>query len=82
MFFRTDRALAEDPAFPKNPHGFLMPVVTGAPSPLAMPIAAGTQEQIAAFFASDGITVIQPAPARFFEAPILLPLPEALNYIP
>jgi hypothetical protein len=82
IFFRTDRAVAEDPGFSKNPHGFMMPLLTGGPSPLAMAIAHGTQEQIASFFASDGMTVIQPEPARFFEVPIVLPLPEDLNYIP
>ncbi len=34
------------------------------------------------YFASDGTVVIHPEPARFFEVPIMLPLPEDLNFIP
>jgi hypothetical protein len=45
-------------------------------------IALGAQSQIAIFFASDGETIIDPDPARFFEVPIRGPLPEELNYIP
>jgi len=45
-------------------------------------IALGAQAQIARFFASEGMTIIHPDPARFFEVPIQGPLPEALNYIP
>ena len=30
----------------------------------------------------DGTIVIHPEPMRFFEAPIVLPLPEEPNYIP
>jgi hypothetical protein len=45
-------------------------------------IALGAQEQIATFLASDGKTIVHPEPARFFEVPIKLPLPEDLNYIP
>jgi len=48
---------------------------------LARLIARGAQEQIATFFASDGQEVIHPEPARFFEVPIVLPLPEGLNFI-
>ena len=44
-------------------------------------IARGAQEQVATFFATDGAVVIHPEPARFFEVPISLPLPEDLNYI-
>jgi hypothetical protein len=46
------------------------------------PIALGAQQQIATFFASDGTVVIHPEPAQFFEIPIMLPLPEELNFIP
>ena len=38
------------------------------------------QEQAAAFLASDGALFIPPQPARYFEFPIPLPLPEGLNY--
>ncbi|HKG79154.1 MAG TPA: hypothetical protein VKA78_07040 [Pyrinomonadaceae bacterium] len=45
-------------------------------------IALEAQRQVAIFFASDGALIIQPEPARFFEAPMSSPLPEGLNYIP
>jgi len=45
-------------------------------------ISLGAQRQVATFFASDGEEVTHPEPARFFEVPIVLPLPEDLNYIP
>jgi hypothetical protein len=32
--------------------------------------------------AEDGIVVIHPEPAQFFEVPIMLPLPEDINCIP
>jgi hypothetical protein len=34
------------------------------------------------FLASGGELIIHPEPARFFEVPVLLPLPEDLSYIP
>jgi hypothetical protein len=77
-FFRTDLAFAENPALPKNPHGFMV----GIGMPAYVSIALQSQEQIAVFFASDGTLVIHPEPARFFEVPIYSPLPEGLNYIP
>jgi hypothetical protein len=77
-FFRNDLAFAENPQLPKNPHGFM----TSTNILAARSIAVAAQGQIAAFFVSDGGEVIQPEPARFFEVPIVLPLPEALNYIP
>jgi hypothetical protein len=79
---RNDLAFAENAAVPKNPHGFLMPVSTGTPAPLVIAIARGIQEQTAVFFVSDGTIIIHPEPARFFEVPIVLPLPEDLHYIP
>ncbi len=75
--FRNDLAHA---AFgtSKNPHTFLTNV-TGAGAPFA--IAA--QQQIATFFASDGVTVIDPDGAGpYFETPVTLPLPEDLAFIP
>jgi hypothetical protein len=50
--------------------------------PVARSIALAAQGQIAAFFLSDGVQVIHPDPERFFEVPIVVPLPEALHYIP
>jgi hypothetical protein len=76
-FYRHDLAFAENPQLPTIPHGFL----TRLDIPAYQAIIRGAQEQIATFFATDGATVIHPEPARFFETPISLPLPESLNYI-
>jgi hypothetical protein len=78
-FFRNDLAFAENPAVPKNPHGFLT-AISGV-VPLAVEIALGAQQQIATFFASDGTAIIHPEPSRFFEMPFVGPLPERLNFI-
>src|SRR5262249_20872820 len=77
-FFRNDLAFAENPAVPKNPHRFMVNIHI----PAAVAIALGAQQQIATFFATGGTTVIHPEPARFFEVPIVGPLPEDLSYIP
>lgn len=78
-YFRNDLAFAANPAFPKNPHGF----ISGLASPVTAPIAIAAQTQIAVFFASDGATVIDPDGAGpLFETPIVPPLPEGLNFIP
>ena len=77
-YYRNDLAFAEDPAVPRNPHMFTS---IGA-NPLVAAIARGAQDQIAAFFASDGKEVIHPEPKRFFEVPLQGPLPEELNFIP
>jgi hypothetical protein len=76
-FYRHDLAFAENPLLPTNPHAFL----TRLDVPGFRAIIQGAQQQIATFFASDGVTVIHPEPARFFETPVSLPLPEGLNYI-
>jgi virulence factor lipase-like protein len=78
--YRHDLAFAESPTLRKNPHVF-MPSIDGADVAIR-PIALGAQEQIAVFLASDGLTIIHPEPARFFEVPVALPLPEDLNFIP
>jgi fermentation-respiration switch protein FrsA (DUF1100 family) len=76
-FFRNDLAFAANPATPKNPHTFLtrinVPAVAG--------FALAAQQQIAVFFASDGIIIADPGPP-FFEVPIVPPLPEDLAFIP
>ena len=78
-FFRNDLAVAANAAVPKNPHTFLTNIGGAATAPYA--IAA--QTQIATFFATNGATVIDPDGAGpFFETPIVLPLPEGLNYLP
>jgi pimeloyl-ACP methyl ester carboxylesterase len=79
-FYRHDLASAENPTIRKNPHVF-MPSRDGADVAIR-PIALGAQEQIAVFLATDGVTIVHPEPARFFEVPVNLPLPEDLVFIP
>lgn len=78
-FFRNDLAVAEDPTVSRNPHGFAFAIAD--PSALARQIALGAQEQIALFLASHGELLVHAEPERFFEVPIVLPLPEGLSYI-
>lgn len=80
LYYRHDLAFAEDPMVPKNPHTVMVEPMH--PNATFQGISRGMQDQIAAFFASDGAVVIHPEPARFFEVPIVGPLPEDLNYIP
>jgi len=75
-FYRNDLAFAESPAVPKDPHLLIRNITL--PSVAAM--SRGIQEQIAVFFASDGVLIIHPEPSRFFEVPIAGPLPEDLNF--
>jgi Big-like domain-containing protein len=78
-YFRNDLAFAQNPAVGKNPHTFLSNIF----NPAVAPYAIGAQQQIAAFFASNGAAVIDPDGAGpFFEVPIVGPLPETLNFIP
>ena len=79
-FYRHDLAYAwySPPRLQRNPHGFMTIIENEA----FKEIALGAQEQIAVFFATDGGVIIHPKPVQFFERPIVLPLPEALNYIP
>jgi virulence factor lipase-like protein len=79
-FYRNDFAYAEDNSVPKDGHTF--PTRIDSPNALVRAVAHGSQQQIATFLASDGQTIIHPEPARFFEVPIVLPLPEDLSYIP
>jgi hypothetical protein len=78
LYYRHDLARAEIPFLPVNAHVFMVSTAVVA----FRDISLGAQAQIARFFASDGVTIIHPGPARFFEVPIQGPLPEALNYIP
>lgn len=79
VYFRNDLAYALNPAVGKNPHVFL----TNIGNTAAVGYAVGAQQQIAAFFASGGATVIDPDGAGpYFEVPLVGPLPETLNYIP
>ena len=78
-YFRNDLAFAASPGIPKNPHTFL----TNIGIPAAAPYAVAAQSQIAVFFASNGTLTIDPdGTSPFFEVPVVLPLPEGLNFIP
>jgi hypothetical protein len=77
-FYRNELAVAADPLVPKTPHAFLLQVLSS--DPLTKAIALDAQEQIATFFDSDGGTIINPNP-KFFEVPIVPPLPETCNYL-
>lgn len=78
-FFRNDLAFGEDPTLPKDPHlfwtRFNSPGISGQ-------IGRGAQIQFARFLATHGTEVIYPEPQRFFEVPVVLPLPEELDFIP
>ncbi len=77
IYYRHDLAHADNSAVGKNPHGLIIRTdILGL-----RPIALAFQEQVATFFESDGATIIQPEPARYFEVPIVLPLPVALEFI-
>lgn len=78
--YRNDLAYGANPAVGTNPHTFL----TGLASAATAPMAVMAQSQIAVFFQSHGTVVIDPdgAAGPLFEVPIVLPLPEALNFIP
>jgi Bacterial Ig-like domain len=78
-YFRNDLAFAASPGVPKNPHTFL----TNIGIPASIPYAIAAQSQIAAFFKSNGALTIDPdGAAPIFETPIVLPLPEGLNFLP
>jgi hypothetical protein len=78
-YYRNDLAFAEDNTVFKDPHTYLfrwmLPGLSG-------PIGRGGLEQVAIFLTSRGRITTQPEPARFFETPIALPLPEDFSYIP
>jgi Bacterial virulence factor lipase N-terminal len=79
-YFRNDLAYANNNAVGKNPHTFLTNI--GGPATVGYALAA--QKQIATFFASGGVTTIDPdaGAGPYFEVPINGALPEGLNYIP
>jgi hypothetical protein len=89
-YFRFDLFLASNPTTPpfvNDPHGSIFPAPPSAPLPRS--VAAGNavslaaQEQIAVFFASDGVEVIDPdGPGILFETPIAPPLPEEAMFFP
>ena len=76
--FRFDLAYAQNPSIPtRNPHLFNSSI--DIPSLAAAATAA--QEQVATFFETNGVRIIQPAPVDLFEVPIKLPLRENLEWI-
>jgi hypothetical protein len=77
-YFRNDLAFAL--GAPRNPHTFLTNIAVPGIAQLS---ALQGQAQIAAFFASDGASTIDPDGAGpLFEVPVALPLPETLNFLP
>jgi len=78
-YYRNDLAFAANPAVPKNPHTFLTNIFL----PAVQGVAFGAQLQIATFFATQGVTTLDPDGAGpLFEVPIAGPLPETLSFIP
>ncbi|HYM78156.1 MAG TPA: hypothetical protein VE377_19435 [Candidatus Dormibacteraeota bacterium] len=78
-FYRNDLAYAEDHTVYKNPHTYVQKWMLRG---LSGPVGRGGLEQMAIFLASGGETPVHPEPAKFFEVPILQPLPEDFSYIP
>jgi hypothetical protein len=80
LYYRNDLSFAATSgAIPKNPHTFLTNIGLAA----AAPYAVAAQSQIAVFFATGGATTIDPDGANpIFEMPVVLPLPETLNFLP
>lgn len=77
-YYRHDLAVAANPLMQSDPHTYMTQLIT---NPHFVAVASGAQSQ-AAFFLATGGMVIHPAPQQFFEVPIVLPLPETLNFIP
>jgi hypothetical protein len=85
IYFRTDQAVAQwDPAFPKDPHGFIINTTGNQFTQFTKTVALNAQEWIGAFLQSDGAAMSPPVPMDLFEMPIagLPELPETLNFIP
>ena len=93
-YYRFDLFLANNPTTPlffNDPHG---PIINPQPPPPFSPLPPevraaanaatfAAQEQIAVFFASDGVEVIDPdGPGTLFETPIVPPLPEEAVFFP
>jgi len=77
----TARALTDPSADPPQSPG-QHPDTVGQERTVRGVVNVGFDSQIAEFLASDGEVVIHPEPVRFFEVPIVLPLPEDLGFIP
>ena len=78
LFYRHDLNFGNE-GVPVTPHPYVAQI---AAAPNYARIGLGAQHQIGTFFESDGATVMHPAPAEFWEAPIRRPLPEDLFYLP
>ncbi len=75
LYYRHDLYRSLHSSLPANPHSFASSI------PEFGEIALGVQDMVGKFFFSDGTVLTVPEPSQFFEFPILLPLPEGLNYI-
>jgi hypothetical protein len=77
-YFRNDLVRQAFPTAPANPHTFL----TNIGNPVVGLLALAAQQQIAIFFASDGLVIVDPdtAAGPFFEVPITGDLPEGVNF--
>jgi hypothetical protein len=73
--YRHDVASTDNPALPKPAHGFMVNTAGfGA-------ISLGAQEQIAVFLALEGAVLIDPDPKKYFDVPVVMPLPENLGFV-
>jgi hypothetical protein len=64
---------------PNNPHNFFLDGVDTAEKPFAL----AAHRQIAAFFKTDGSSIIVPdGGSPIFETPLVGPLPEGLDFYP
>ena len=77
--YRNDLAYADDDTVNKNPHAMQL---RWTMSGLSGAVGRGSVEQTAIFLGSGGQIIVHPEPAKYFEVPISLPLPEDFSYIP
>jgi hypothetical protein len=70
MYYRHDLARLDFPSIARNPHNLNITTIVPAYRQLAV-----------TFFTTDGAMVNPPEPARYFEFPIVGPLPEGLNFL-
>ena len=78
VLYRHDLFFADNPTVVKNPHTISNLIAT----PVVSTIARAAQDQVVRFLESDGAVIIQPEPAKYWEVPVLLPLPEDFGFIP
>lgn len=75
LYYLHDLYRAQNPSLPANPHGFAVGF------PVFGEITLGVQDMVGKFFFSDGTVLTAPEPSQYFEFPIVLPLPDSLNYL-